>query len=72
MTKYQVKIKDNSCPEYMQFEGMITEFDATIEVVDDTKQAIEVELKELIEGYAYELNTIEESIEILSITKIEE
>ena len=72
MTKYQVKLKDISIPEYMNVENFITEYDAIIEVVDDTKLAIEIELQGLLEAYAVELNTDTDSIEILSITKIEE
>lgn len=70
-TNYVVKIKDNSIPEHMRFEGMLPgEYTSIIENIS-TSNELTVKLQELIFDYAQELDTDPEMIEILLVTKSE-
>lgn len=81
MTTYKITIKDNSIPEHMLHEGaMTTEYTAIIKSNTAFERHylkefnidilyLNSEIKEYIKTMAQELDTDEDSIEVLSIIK---
>ena len=75
MTTYKITIKDNSIPEWIITNPhAIREYTATMQVNEPeyTLSYLDkfiIDLKDLIEEYAVDLDTDPESLEILSIIK---